>query len=207
MTQPTPNQTTVGDILREIEKMAGADSANLPILQRYTWFADPGGRPTVFSFSQPSPIGGDKGYRVWGLFRRIEEEEVSVYLLWGGGESKDEKPTPPMRYVLDTTNPNYGAEAMSFDKWKEEFAAELSALETGVTTPLAEREAICAYLTAASEELGLAPPVVEALTALIEEIDDGDHLEDGDSEDEPEVPAPNGAAPEVAKSTPGPTAG
>lgn len=193
-------QLTVGDLLREIQMMAEVEGEKLPLLQRYTWFAAPGAPPTVFSFGQPSPIGGDKGYRIWGMFRRIDEGEVSVYLLWGGGIVKEGQQTPPMRYILDCTVSNYGAEAMGFERWKDEYANELTMLARGTVPAEREREAILGYLQAAADE-ATDPNVMTVLSELIDEIGDGAHNDEGDDEasDEPpegasddEVTPPNG---------------
>lgn len=164
------------------------DIDDLPKGAMVAWF---GGA----TFKPNEAVPFDEFSRVIAIFQN--DDVARVYSL----PAAPPQPVPsgwkvksPIRYTLTKVAPTYVAEVMDLTTFADEIIDEWNEVGLGMNSAEAEREAIIAHIEAfGAEAIGGA--------ALVQELRDEVHLDDGDDDNEPSED--ESATPSVAPMPPG----
>jgi hypothetical protein len=122
-------ETTIGDLMEKIVRLAGVDDSLIPIGRGFAWFGmydrdSKLGPPITIKLGEKSPFNGRMG--VVAMFQN--ETEVRVYSVPVEKPEKNEV-SWPTRHTLNKQAPTFFFEALPQDVFEAEIADELCTLD------------------------------------------------------------------------------
>jgi hypothetical protein len=208
-TVPAPPETeaeddsplTMKDLIDEITERSGVDFLEQALADHAVWFPPPGRpEPTVLALGQPMPMR--PALTIYFLFQ--DEGEIRAY---AGPGAKAEPGTEPEKlrcYTFSKSAAVYFVDLLPAEAFVQLVSDECLVKAEAVTTVERERERVVAHLGQLVAELEAGTPshdqtvAAQALRGALSDIEDGDHLDEGE-EPEPD-PAPGSPAPAPAAS-------